>query len=966
MSGGYYTVGAAQQAVGVSLDLRGLTYRQFTERQTQDLNAAIRDAADQQTRAVREQTRADRENAMAIVASNAAIARINERGFAEQHNDALMMNDTLVRGFSQQHIDALMLNNTLETGFSGLSNQLGRMSAAFSAGLNKVAGSIDLMSADICNRLDAIHDIVKNPLRTQARELYTRAANRYGRGLFEESLKDVKAAVEKDETDCLSWFLMGNLYLFGAGEFSNVIDLDQAIAVLTNAAKYISPDSMTKEARTKKIYSGLEPYSGEGLIKAITTIGGVDIGEARNIWDVCRGNTETISRHLAGLNIPDRVAAEIYFYLGLAKYYKSNDLTLGGAEGEAESARKSALQAFNRSLEYSDGMLESRYNSARCRTLLGDSPGALKDLEAAVKRDRNYALKVIEDSDFDGIGKDVTALIERVRKETYLKAKDDLEALRARLADTVFLGGAFSDMLQKMAAERIPQTLEADLPYFDLLDVYGRFQILLTYLNMEYYPCDRQAAELDTAEFANRGAYISYSMFFEKLHNESIVLERSEIVNAELVRFYQLLGYKYTAIMRPGKITLTDAGGSNPLGNDTGKYKEPGRTSIIYSGGGLPERKDVTIMGPSSFSATSPVWRFAFCFDKSKDSEHQGFGFCHVDNKNFFFQVDTAQNIGAGAEVCFENRVAVFLNKETLMILNGSDRAGITNIKVFQPGIISKSEFEAVEERERQIAAEEARRRAEEQAEKARRAEEARRRAEEARRKAEEEQAARDAAERARYKRQRAIWLALRIICAAVFAALSVRVLSTYIPLIVAGGTDSEVTKWMFILLALTGCALGGVFGIGSMVAVPVVMAVIVGIAAKVYGNGVGASILAAIVAAIVGGICGSITGLITGAFYTGLKKILKAELNLEPRAAPSADASADAEAIASVNAPVAGMVLRYAVAEGAQVKSGDTIIVIESMKLELEIKSANAGKLHFLVDKGAQVAAGQPVAEVL
>jgi hypothetical protein len=72
---------------------------------------------------------------------------------------------------------------------------------------------------------------------------------------------------------------------------------------------------------------------------------------------------------------------------------------------------------FDCSLEYSDGMLESRYNSARCRTLLGDSPGALKDLEAAVKRDRNYALKVFEDSDFDGIGKDVTALIERVRKD---------------------------------------------------------------------------------------------------------------------------------------------------------------------------------------------------------------------------------------------------------------------------------------------------------------------------------------------------------------------------------------------------------------------------------------------------------------------------------------------------------------------------------------------------------------------
>jgi tetratricopeptide (TPR) repeat protein len=900
ISGGYYTIGAAQQAVGASLDLRGLTYRQFTERQTHDLNVAVRDAADQQARAVREQTRADRENAMAIVASNAAIARINEQGFAGQHNDALMMNDTIASGFSQQHIDALMLNNTLETGFSGLSSQLGRISAVFNAGFGQLHDAIGRMSAEICNRLDAIHDTAQNPLRTQARELYTRAVNRYGKGLFEESLKDIKAAVEKDETHYLSWILMGNLYLFGAGEFSNVVDLDQSIEALTNAAKYISPDSMTKEARTKKIYHGLEPYSGEGLIKAIMTIGDVGIEKAWSIWGVYRGNTEAISRYLAGLYTLDRTAAEIYFYLGLAKYYKSNDLILGGAEEEAESARKSALQAFNRSLEYSDEMLESRYNTARCRTLLGDSQGALKELEAAVKRDRNYALKVLEDSDFDGIGKDVTALIDRIRKETCLKAKGDWETLRARLADTVFLDGAFSEMIQKMAAEWIPQTIEADLPYFDLLDMYGRLQIILAYLNIESYPCDRQVAELDTAELKDRGVYLSQDMFFKKLHNESIVLVRD--------RLYQLLGYEYTTIMRPGKITLTDAGGGNPLGNDAVKCKEAGRTRVIYRSG-IPEKKEVIIMDPSSldssFSATSLVWRFAFSFEKSKDSEHQGFGLCHAADKNFFFRVDTAQNIGnEEIEVCFDNRIAVFLNKETLMVLN-REHAGssITNIKVFQPDIIRRSEFEAVEQRERQIAAEEARRRAEE----AKQAEEARRRAEEERRRAEEEQAARDAArdaaERARYKKQHAVWLTLRIMCAAAFAALSAYILGTYIPLLAAAGSPD--LKLLFILLALTGCALGGIFGAASKSVVPIVMAVMGVMASRTYDLNTADIVFIAVAAGIVGGLCGCITGAITGAFYKGLKKTLKAELKLEPRTAPSAGIP--------VNAPAAGTVLRCA-----------------------------------------------------
>jgi oxaloacetate decarboxylase (Na+ extruding) subunit alpha len=66
-----------------------------------------------------------------------------------------------------------------------------------------------------------------------------------------------------------------------------------------------------------------------------------------------------------------------------------------------------------------------------------------------------------------------------------------------------------------------------------------------------------------------------------------------------------------------------------------------------------------------------------------------------------------------------------------------------------------------------------------------------------------------------------------------------------------------------------------------------------------------------------------------------------------------------------TVPAPVAGTVLRYAVNEGAQVSSGDTVVIIESMKMELEIKSTAAGKIHFLVPTGTQVASQQPIAEI-
>jgi len=63
--------------------------------------------------------------------------------------------------------------------------------------------------------------------------------------------------------------------------------------------------------------------------------------------------------------------------------------------------------------------------------------------------------------------------------------------------------------------------------------------------------------------------------------------------------------------------------------------------------------------------------------------------------------------------------------------------------------------------------------------------------------------------------------------------------------------------------------------------------------------------------------------------------------------------------------APVAGTLLRYAVAEGADVESGTVVVIIESMKMELEIRAASAGKIHFLVAPGTQVTAQQPIAEI-
>ncbi|MCL2765981.1 MAG: sodium-extruding oxaloacetate decarboxylase subunit alpha [Treponema sp.] len=76
--------------------------------------------------------------------------------------------------------------------------------------------------------------------------------------------------------------------------------------------------------------------------------------------------------------------------------------------------------------------------------------------------------------------------------------------------------------------------------------------------------------------------------------------------------------------------------------------------------------------------------------------------------------------------------------------------------------------------------------------------------------------------------------------------------------------------------------------------------------------------------------------------------------------AAPVAPAGGE-----TIPAPVAGTVLRYVASEGQVVKAGDTLLILESMKMELEIKSNAAGKVHFLVPTGTQVVSKQPIAKI-
>ena len=76
-----------------------------------------------------------------------------------------------------------------------------------------------------------------------------------------------------------------------------------------------------------------------------------------------------------------------------------------------------------------------------------------------------------------------------------------------------------------------------------------------------------------------------------------------------------------------------------------------------------------------------------------------------------------------------------------------------------------------------------------------------------------------------------------------------------------------------------------------------------------------------------------------------------------------SAKESASNGGGAEVKAPMPGVIMRFCVAEGAQVAKDQAIIIIEAMKMEMEIKATAAGKIHFTSATGDQIQTGNVLA---
>ncbi|MCF8467460.1 MAG: biotin/lipoyl-binding protein, partial [Sneathiella sp.] len=111
----------------------------------------------------------------------------------------------------------------------------------------------------------------------------------------------------------------------------------------------------------------------------------------------------------------------------------------------------------------------------------------------------------------------------------------------------------------------------------------------------------------------------------------------------------------------------------------------------------------------------------------------------------------------------------------------------------------------------------------------------------------------------------------------------------------------------------------------------------------------------------------GSETLIVTAKLLGPFVEITTAEeCHLFEAAPPLAFVTGDASADRVLTSPLTGMIIKVLVSDGDAVKPGDTVAILESMKLEISIKATTAGLARNIsISEGVMVDRGQPIVEI-
>lgn len=330
----------------------GLTWSQFMQ-----ANSFVRDVTGQVQTSERALSATLSQEAKKLVASN----------------DQLAAN--FGAGFNQ-------LDGTLRWGFGRVERAIDNLAADFNYQAGLLLDQLRIeqgLLETIIGRLDSINRILENPTQTKMREFYRKGCNLVSKSILDKAVEAFKQAESIDDTDFFVQFELGKLYLYGADDDENVIELQSARKHLLNAARY-----------------------ARGEIS-------VDPSFAR-------------------------YAAEALFHASVANYALSGEKDLSMSGGQASSLIRGAAELVENALKLHPGFLEARYHKAKYAGLLGNNDDAILSLEGVIRIDPGYAVKVDLDRGFDPVRREVVALFAKLRSQALKEAKEGLALARTAIA----------------------------------------------------------------------------------------------------------------------------------------------------------------------------------------------------------------------------------------------------------------------------------------------------------------------------------------------------------------------------------------------------------------------------------------------------------------------------------------------------------------------------------------------------
>lgn len=336
-----------------------------------------------------------------IVASNEALNRKFGEGFDE-------LKGTLDWSF-----------NRVEGALTDVGTTIESLRADFNYGIGLVLTQLGVQNrllADILDRLDAIHETLKTPMLTKARELYRIGCNQLSKGLLDKALEFLHKSEEVYDADFFTQFQLGKLYLYGKDEDDDVIDLGKAEKHLRLAIRYGKPE-----------------------INQVSEM--------------------------------SRWVGEAFLHASIACYAQAGDFQIAGKIQESQEEIKEAADLAKETIETYPQLSEGYYYHAKFSALLGDSNRAITSLERAILADRNYCIKVDIDRDFDNIRPHIYSLIENLREKARQNALEQLQEIKRLLSDFVYI----SEVATKAQRQIEQWSWEARVAlnrgtYFDYLD----------------------------------------------------------------------------------------------------------------------------------------------------------------------------------------------------------------------------------------------------------------------------------------------------------------------------------------------------------------------------------------------------------------------------------------------------------------------------------------------------------------